>query len=87
MAGGVFFPHPWVADLGAVGVDGSAPINLTELTLHVGKAQTHVPRMLIREDLDKYIRDHSDFSSIMNITANCNFDGSEIVEGFVIIHR
>lgn len=46
--------HPWVTDLGAVGVDCSGPINLTQFTLHVSKSQTHVPCMLIRKDLDKY---------------------------------
>lgn len=48
--------HPGVTDLGAVGVDCSAPINLTQFTLHVSKSQAHVPGMLIRKDLDKYKR-------------------------------
>lgn len=53
MAGGGL-SHPWVTDLGAVGVDCSGSINFTQFTLHVSKSQTHVPRVLIRKDLDKY---------------------------------
>lgn len=45
--------HPGVTDLGAVWVDCSGTINLTQFTLHVSKSQTHVPCMLIRKDLDK----------------------------------
>lgn len=46
--------HPGITDLGAVGVDCSGSINLAQFTLHVSKSQTHVSRMLIRKDLDKY---------------------------------
>lgn len=46
--------HPWVTDLGAVGVDCSGSINFTQFTLHVSKSQTHVPCMLIRKYLQKY---------------------------------
>lgn len=60
MAGGGL-SHPWVTDLGAVGVDCSGPINLTKFALHVGKSQTHVPRMFIRKDLDKYKKYYSEF--------------------------
>ena len=44
--------HPGVADLGAVGVDGSGAVDLAQLALHVGEAHTHVPGMLVGKDLD-----------------------------------
>jgi hypothetical protein len=44
--------HPGVADLGAVGVDGSRAVDLPQLALHVSESHTHVPGVLIWKDLD-----------------------------------
>lgn len=46
--------HPGVTDLGAVGVDCSGSIYLTQFTLHISKSQTHVSGMFIRKNLNKY---------------------------------
>lgn len=43
--------HPGVTDLGAVGVDGAGPIHLSQLALHVSKAQAQLPCSIITQHL------------------------------------
>ena len=43
--------YPGIAYLGAVGIDGPGAINLAQLALHVGEAQTHISGVLVWKDL------------------------------------
>lgn len=69
----VVVSHPWVANLRAVGVDCSGPVDLTKLTLHVSKSLTHIPCVLIRKYLGRKKWYDSDYNSIFE---------SELVKGF-----